>query len=207
MSLDEHLKKDSSFLTQGGVLGIEQEIGAGDGISYAKEVLESLGYKTYHASGDKGPVSVFAKAMPDYSKEFRIEKPPRIMVSYFVNDTGMLISQFKREETGLDDDIFTNMLHAVGSFVADSFSMISGDDKSSNEGDDKSSNEGLGFFSFKDKMIHISDVGEYGAVAVLYEGNVSGEIKHNIDEINKIIHHTKELESFFHIFRILQVND
>jgi predicted ATPase len=48
---------------------------------------------------------------------------------YLITDTGLLIKDVMREETKLDSTIFAGMLTAVGEFVKDSLSMLSGEDR------------------------------------------------------------------------------
>ena len=50
--------------------------------------------------------------------------PPKVISAYLQNNAGMLIAKAEREVSGLDPDIFTAMLRAVGDFVKDSFSQM-----------------------------------------------------------------------------------
>ncbi|MEW5936934.1 MAG: tetratricopeptide repeat protein [Candidatus Thermoplasmatota archaeon] len=50
--------------------------------------------------------------------------PPKVISAYLMNKAGILAAKAEREESGLDPDIFTSMLKAVGDFVQDSLSMM-----------------------------------------------------------------------------------
>jgi predicted ATPase len=56
------------------------------------------------------------------------EEAPRVEAVYLVEDTGLSIKEVLREETELDSDIFASMLSAVGSFVKDSLSILTGEE-------------------------------------------------------------------------------
>ena len=57
------------------------------------------------------------------------DETPRIETAYLMAESGLLIKDVKRGDSDLNPDIFTGMLSAVDSFVKDSLSMLSGDDK------------------------------------------------------------------------------
>ena len=50
--------------------------------------------------------------------------PPLVISAYLIHESGLLITEFEREETGLDSDIFAGMLTAVGNFVKDSLTAM-----------------------------------------------------------------------------------
>ncbi|MEW5936597.1 MAG: tetratricopeptide repeat protein [Candidatus Thermoplasmatota archaeon] len=50
--------------------------------------------------------------------------PPKVISAYLMNEAGILAAKAEREESGLDPDIFTSMMKAVGDFVHDSLSMM-----------------------------------------------------------------------------------
>ncbi len=52
------------------------------------------------------------------------DPPPKVISSYIMNESGMLLAKAEREESELDGDIFTSMLEAVESFVQDSLSEM-----------------------------------------------------------------------------------
>ncbi len=54
---------------------------------------------------------------------------PKITMLYVVHSTGLLVSKAERVDLGIDTDIFTSMLSAVGMFVKDSFEKISSGDE------------------------------------------------------------------------------
>jgi tetratricopeptide (TPR) repeat protein len=54
------------------------------------------------------------------------DEVPRIEAIYLVSHSGLSIEEVIREETKLDPDIFSGMLTAVGNFVQDSLSMLTG---------------------------------------------------------------------------------
>jgi predicted ATPase len=57
------------------------------------------------------------------------DEAPRVEAVYLVSHSGMSIAEAIREETKLDSDIFSGMLTAVGDFVQDSLSMLTGEEK------------------------------------------------------------------------------
>jgi predicted ATPase len=57
------------------------------------------------------------------------DETPRVEAVYLVSHSGMSIKEVIREETKLDPDIFSGMLTAVGDFVQDSLSMLTGKEK------------------------------------------------------------------------------
>ena len=75
MSLETVLEQ----IKEGGILFIEQEMGAEDGLIYAEQSL--AGYKIYKASPDNSSVSVIEKAMPKYAELFRIKTPPKAIAA------------------------------------------------------------------------------------------------------------------------------
>jgi predicted ATPase len=54
---------------------------------------------------------------------------PRVEAVYLVSHSGLSIKEVIRKETKLDPDIFSGMLTAVGDFVKDSLSMLTGKEK------------------------------------------------------------------------------
>jgi len=50
--------------------------------------------------------------------------PPLVVSTYLIHESGLLISEAERDETGLDSDIFAGMLTAVGNFVRDSLTAM-----------------------------------------------------------------------------------
>ncbi len=60
---------------------------------------------------------------------FSREDPPKVECVYLITDSGLLIKDIMREETKLDSTIFAGMLTAVGEFVKDSLTMLSGGEK------------------------------------------------------------------------------
>ena len=50
--------------------------------------------------------------------------PPKVISAYLMDDSGLMITEAEREESGLDPDIFASMLSAVSNFVTDSLSMM-----------------------------------------------------------------------------------
>ena len=57
------------------------------------------------------------------------DETPRIETAYLMSESGLLIKDVKRGESELHPDIFTGMLSAVDSFVKDSLSLLSGEEK------------------------------------------------------------------------------
>lgn len=60
---------------------------------------------------------------------FSREEPPKVECVYLITDTGLLIKDETREDTKLDSTIFAGMLTAVGDFVKDSLTMLSGEER------------------------------------------------------------------------------
>ena len=53
------------------------------------------------------------------------QNPPPLVVSvYLIHDSGLLVTEYERDETGLDSDIFAGMLTAIGNFVKDSLTAM-----------------------------------------------------------------------------------
>ena len=50
--------------------------------------------------------------------------PPRVISAYLIHESGLLVTEIERDETGLDSDIFAGMLTAVGNFVKDSLAAM-----------------------------------------------------------------------------------
>ena len=50
--------------------------------------------------------------------------PPLVVSIYLIHESGLLITEVQRHETGLDSDIFAGMLTAVGNFVKDSLTAM-----------------------------------------------------------------------------------
>ena len=50
--------------------------------------------------------------------------PPLIISVYLIHESGLLVTEVERDETGLDSDIFAGMLTAVGNFVKDSLAAM-----------------------------------------------------------------------------------
>ena len=58
------------------------------------------------------------------------DPPPKVISTYLIDDTGLLISKSEREESDLDGDIFAPMLETIESFVKDSLSEMGRKDES-----------------------------------------------------------------------------
>jgi predicted ATPase len=57
------------------------------------------------------------------------EETPRLEAVYLLSDSGMLISEVIRQDTKLNPVLFASMLTAVGNFVKESLSILSGEEK------------------------------------------------------------------------------
>jgi len=82
--------------------------------------------------------------------------PPKVISTYLMNENGMLLAKAEREEMGIDPDIFTGMLQAVGNFVQDSLSIMSEEGKG-----------GLNTLGFQDHTILIQTHGTLSLAAVI----------------------------------------
>jgi predicted ATPase len=85
------------------------------------------------------------------------DEAPRVEAIYLVSHNGMSIKEVIREETKLDPDIFTGMLTAVGDFVKDSLSMLTGQEE---EGS-------LNSLGYKNYRILIETLGEINLAVIL----------------------------------------
>ena len=187
MTIEEYFQADHQFMSNGGVLGIEQEIGAQDGLALAKEVLEASGYKVYQASADKSSASIFEKLFPEYANDFRIDKPPKIMAARYLK-SGMVLADVEREDMGLDPDIFSGMLEAVGNFVHDSFGVVKGN---------MEDGSGLKKLAYEDYIIQMSRSGEDTLYAIV-KGKESKELENDLDNLMALIKrdHSKFLDQW-----------
>jgi tetratricopeptide (TPR) repeat protein len=89
------------------------------------------------------------------------EPPPLVISAYLMNDAGILISKAEKEESGLDSDIFTSMLKAVGDFVQDSLSMMG-----------KGRGTGLNSLGYEKYRILVQTFGRL-SLAIVMEGSES----------------------------------
>ncbi len=188
MNLTEEVKS----VEGGGLLLIEKEIGAEDGINPIKDSLHDT-FTIYSTKADYTAKTVFEKALPeDYSYLFSIKKPPKVLASYFIDHSGLLLASSERKESGLDPDIFSGMLNAVNNFVKDSIDQMR----------DNPSEGSLGAMTYEDK--EIGDVtiqmsqGRCGVLVVTYLGESSKRVKNEFDSLNREIHdrYSKEVENW-----------
>ena len=89
------------------------------------------------------------------------EPPPKVISTYLITKTGLLVSKSEREESELDADIFASMLNAVQNFVKDSLSFMG-------EGEGSSLNS----ITYGDHDILIQSVGSL-SLAMVIEGTSS----------------------------------
>ncbi len=172
--------KLEKILDTGGTLFIEKEIGAENKLQEYKGKLDD--YNLYETISDKNK-NIFEKALPDeYSKIFKIKKPPKIISAYFINSNGLLMNEVNRESNDLDGDIFSGMLNAVNNFVKDSL----------NQKEDGDIEGGLNILSYKDQNIGETTIqmnrGKNGMLVVTYKGNVSEYLGEELNIFNNEIH-------------------
>jgi tetratricopeptide (TPR) repeat protein len=90
------------------------------------------------------------------------DPPPLVVSAYLLNNSGLLIAKYEREELGLDPYIFGSMLTAVGNFVKDSMQKM----------DNVEQTGGLNSLGFKDYKILIEESGELH-LAIVTKGSFS----------------------------------
>ncbi len=98
--------------------------------------------------------------------------PPKVISTYLMNDSGLLITKAERQESDLDPDIFASMLTAVSNFVGDSLSMMG------EEGGRELSAIGYGKY-----QILIQNIGNL-SMATVIEGKNTEFL---IDEMRKVL--------------------
>jgi predicted ATPase len=119
---------------RGNTLLISGEAGIGKTtlVEELKSIARSEGFQVM--SGDcmyesLRPYMPFVEALRSRDLGYLLaEEAPRVEAVYLVEDTGLSIREVQREETELDSDIFASMLSAVGSFVKDSLSILTGEE-------------------------------------------------------------------------------
>ena len=85
------------------------------------------------------------------------DETPRVEAVYLLTHSGLSVKEVIREETKLDPDIFSGMLTAVGNFVEDSLSLLSGEQE---EGS-------LNTLGYKNYRILIESLGNMNLVVIL----------------------------------------
>lgn len=99
--------------------------------------------------------------------------PPKVVSTYLIDDSGLLLVKSEREESGLDPDIFASMLSAVENFVNDSLSLMQ-----------KKSKGGLSGITYKDYNIILQTHGKL-SIAMVIQGEKSEFL---INDINKTLY-------------------
>lgn len=100
------------------------------------------------------------------------EPPPKVISTYLIDETGLLISKSEREESDLDGDIFAPMLETIESFVKDSLSEMGRKDESG---------RGLNTIGYGEYNILIQS-GERFSLASIIEGTKTEFL---IDDMNE----------------------
>ncbi|UCE37635.1 MAG: tetratricopeptide repeat protein [Thermoplasmata archaeon] len=120
------------------------------------------------------PYMPFVEALRSANLEhlFSREDPPKVECVYLITDTGLLIKEVLREETKLDSTIFAGMLTAVGDFVKDSLTMLSGEEK----------NEALNSLGYENYRILI-EVGTNTNLVVILTGKENEFLINDMKEV------------------------
>jgi predicted ATPase len=121
---------------QGNLLFIEGEAGIGKTrlLDELKSYARSQGINILQGGSmyeSLTPYMPFVDALRSANLDhlFSREASPKVECVYLISNTGLLIKDVIREKTELDSTIFAGMLTAVGEFVKDSLSLLSGEDK------------------------------------------------------------------------------
>ncbi len=119
---------------RGNTLLISGEAGVGKTtlVEELKSIARSEGFQVMSGNcmyESLRPYMPFVEALRSKDLGYLLaEEAPRVEAVYLVEDTGLSIKEVLRGETELDSDIFTSMLTAVGSFVKDSLSILTGEE-------------------------------------------------------------------------------
>ncbi len=72
------------------------------------------------------PLMPVREALRDADAGYLISEtpPPKVLSTYLIDESGLLVRKAEREESDLDSDIFVTMLSTVEDFVQDSLSMM-----------------------------------------------------------------------------------
>ncbi|UCE75438.1 MAG: AAA family ATPase, partial [Methanomassiliicoccales archaeon] len=134
----EELKNHLSNATQGqgNLVFIAGEAGIGKTrlVDELKTYAQSQGIQVLQGWSlyeSLAPYMPFIEALRSANLEhlFSREEPPKVECVYLISSTGLLVKDVVREETKLDSTIFAGMLTAVGDFVKDSLTMLSGEER------------------------------------------------------------------------------
>ncbi|UCE37634.1 MAG: tetratricopeptide repeat protein [Thermoplasmata archaeon] len=132
--LKDHLH--NAMQGQGNLLFIAGEAGVGKTrlVEELKTYAQSQGVQILQGGSlyeSLTPYMPFIEALRSANLDhlFAREDPPKVECVYLITDTGLLIKDVAREESKLDSTIFAGMLTAVGDFVKDSLSMLSGEER------------------------------------------------------------------------------
>jgi len=137
---DEEIRKLKNYLEkaeerEGNTIFIPGEAGVGKTrlVNELKEFARSKGFHVLSGNSSYEslvPYMPFIEALRSGGFESLFaEETPRVEAVYLMTHGGMLIKDFKRHETELNPDIFASMLTAVGNFVKESLSKLSGEEK------------------------------------------------------------------------------
>lgn len=126
---------DKAAEGHGSTLFVAGEAGIGKTklLDELKDVARSKGFQILSGNSlyeSLTPYMPFMEALRSGGLESLFaEEAPRVEGAYLMTDTGLLIDEILREETGLDPELFASMLTTVGNFVKDSLSMLEGAEK------------------------------------------------------------------------------
>lgn len=137
---DEELEELKSHLDraaegQGSTVFISGEAGIGKTrlVQELRQVAQAQGFDVlfgYSLHESLTPYMPFLDALRSGGLEpLFAEESPKVEAVYLVTHGGLLIKEVLREETELDPVLFASMLTAVGNFVQDSMSKLSGEDR------------------------------------------------------------------------------
>lgn len=103
--------------------------------------------------------------------------PPKVLSTYIIDESGILIAKSERERSELDADIFASMLSAVENFVKDSLDMM-----------DEKSGEGLNSIGY-DRFNILLQTSENISIAVVIDGSANEFL---LEDMKRVLDKTKE---------------
>jgi predicted ATPase len=135
---DEELKELEAYLDKanegkGNTIFISGEAGIGKTklVSRLEEIAKNRGFQVltgYSMHESLTPYMPFYEALRSGGLDFLFEEEaPKVEAVYLIAKGGKLVKEVLREETDLNPDIFASMLTAIGNFVSESLTKLSGE--------------------------------------------------------------------------------
>jgi tetratricopeptide (TPR) repeat protein len=122
---------DDALLAKGSTLFISGEAGIGK-TRLAEECISAASAKGFKVMRGWCLNSCLTPYMPmrellgsgGLERLITLEAPPRLETAFLIMPTGIVLSKFEREGSGIDGDIFTGMLTAVNEFIKDTMRQM-----------------------------------------------------------------------------------